>query len=262
MGGVAIALVGDLDVETPEIIERLRRFSGTREPDLVLDVSPSGLAPGPFCAEPFAEVSVAGDIVTAGREDFRLEAYLASGHGTLVLTPGCGALPGVLRLLFSRLLPVMRSSVLVHGGAVAMEGRAWAFIGESGAGKSTVARQLEGRPVLSDELIVLGVDAGSPVACGTPFSSKPEYPGVPGCLPLGGIFVLAQGATLDERVLEPHGAVAALLERVVMLGDAGALAGRLVEIAHELGQKVGVTALTLPGPPAARDYLLARAERS
>lgn len=259
VGGAAIELVGDLDVESPELIDRLSGFSCDRRPDLVLEVSSTGLSPGPFCAEPFADVKLVGDVVTAGREDFRLDADLAAGRGTLVLRPDCGTLPGVLRVLFSRMLPAMRSSVLVHGGAVVLEGRAWAFIGESGAGKSTVAGQLDGWPILSDEIIVLGAGPnGGPgaVACGTPLSSKPEYPGMPRCEDLGGVFVLGQGETVRELKLEPHEAVAALLERVVVPGDAGGLAERLVEIALALARAVPVTALTLSGPPAAREYFL------
>jgi len=238
---------------------RLSGFSGDRRPDLVLEVSSTGRAPGPFCAEPLADVKVVGDVVAAGREDFLLNADLAAGRGTLVLTPACGTLPGVLRVLFSRMLPTMRSSVLVHGGAVVLDARAWAFIGESGAGKSTVAGQLNGWPILSDEIIVLGAapnQGAGAIACGTPLSSKPEYPGMPSCEDLAGVFVLSQGETVRELKLEPHEAVAALLERVVVPGEAGGLAERLVEIALGLARAVPVTALTLPGPPAAREYFL------
>jgi hypothetical protein len=259
VGGAAIAISGDLDVESPEIIDRLLGFSCDRAPDLVLDISRTGLAPGPFCAEPFAQVEVVGDVVTASREDFRLQADLAAGRGTLEITPDCGTLPGVLRVLFSRMLPAMCSSVLVHGGGVVLQGRAWAFIGESGAGKSTVAGQLVGWPILSDEIVVLGAGpdgVGGPKACGTPLSSKPEYPGLPRCESLGGIFVLSQGEAVQELRLESREAVAALLERVVVPGDAGGLADRLVEIALGLARTVPVTALTLPGPPGAREYFL------
>lgn len=118
----------------------------------------------------------------------------------------------------------------VHGGSVSLGGRAWAFIGDSGAGKSTTARVLveEGAKLVADDLTLVDV-AEQSVLPGCPavrlweeegavplaVEDRPEsslrtkrwfrFPDV--CTaseptPLGGIFVLdAQPA--DAEIAEP-----------------------------------------------------------
>ncbi|MBV9931120.1 MAG: hypothetical protein JO013_09265 [Alphaproteobacteria bacterium] len=65
-----------------------------------------------------------------------------------------------------------RGLMPLHANAVVLGGRAFAFCGHSGAGKSTMAAWFhdQGHPILADDVCVLGFDAaGAPLA----------YPGVP-----------------------------------------------------------------------------------
>lgn len=54
----------------------------------------------------------------------------------------------------------LRETPTLHGSAVALEGRAVAFIGESGAGKSTTAAAFaqRGQPVLTEDIVALSSD--------------------------------------------------------------------------------------------------------
>jgi hypothetical protein len=65
----------------------------------------------------------------------------------------------------SALLLALRGETVLHASAVALEGSALAFVGQSGRGKSTVAALLclDGAKLVTDD--VLTVDAGPPVTC-------------------------------------------------------------------------------------------------
>ncbi len=67
----------------------------------------------------------------------------------------------------------LRGRLAIHASVVEARGRAIAFAGDSGSGKSTLAAAFAraGHRVLSDDLLVLDTDGGSP-------SALPGYPGV------------------------------------------------------------------------------------
>src|SRR6202020_755692 len=62
-----------------------------------------------------------------------------------------------------------RGGLLLHASSVLSKGRAYAFVGPSGAGKTTMARLAAPRPVLSDEVTALRPSASS----GAPFDCFP-----------------------------------------------------------------------------------------
>lgn len=71
-------------------------------------------------------------------------------------------LENVLRPLVARRL-LLSGGLLVHSAAVGLDGRGYLFAGESGAGKSTMARLAlaAGHPVLSDDLNAIVPDGDS-----------------------------------------------------------------------------------------------------
>jgi len=81
-----------------------------------------------------------------------------------------------LRHLFlDQVLPLMmaaKGETVLHGSAVAIEGRAIVFLGTSGAGKSTIAVKLGslGYPLLTDDCLLLRFSADEVLACAS-------YPG-------------------------------------------------------------------------------------
>jgi hypothetical protein len=74
-------------------------------------------------------------------------------------------LPILLAGTASALLLTLRGAVVLHASAVAVDGAALAFVGQSGRGKSTVAALmcLDGAALVTDD--VLRVDPGPPVTC-------------------------------------------------------------------------------------------------
>ncbi|MCK1993393.1 aldolase [Peribacillus muralis] len=59
---------------------------------------------------------------------------------------------------------MQRKILTLHGSAIAIDGKAYVFIGESGAGKSTLASSFmnKGYTLLSDDLIALSLKEGAP----------------------------------------------------------------------------------------------------
>jgi hypothetical protein len=74
-------------------------------------------------------------------------------------------LPILLAGTVSAFLLALRGETVLHASAVAIEGSALAFVGQSGRGKSTLAALLcvEGAELVTDD--VLTVDPGPPVTC-------------------------------------------------------------------------------------------------
>jgi hypothetical protein len=74
-------------------------------------------------------------------------------------------LPILMAGTVSALLLTLRGQTVLHASAVAIDGAALAFVGQSGRGKSTLATLLclDGADLVTDD--VLTVDAGPPVTC-------------------------------------------------------------------------------------------------
>ncbi|WP_263784459.1 hypothetical protein [Salinibacter grassmerensis] len=93
----------------------------------------------------------------------------------IIVSPEKGAEEKGFRFLVSGiaigLLLHLRGLVTLHASAVVIEGRAVAFVGRSGMGKSTTAAALHsrGHPIITDDLLVLDTTGGSVQA----------YPGFP-----------------------------------------------------------------------------------
>jgi hypothetical protein len=106
----------------------------------------------------------------------RVGRYLISGGREVVVDPAPGASERNVRLFllgsaFGALLH-QRGLLPLHANAIEIDGRAFAFCGHSGAGKSTVAAWFHdrGHRILADDVCVIGFDAsGGAVA----------FPGIP-----------------------------------------------------------------------------------
>lgn len=130
----------------------------------------------------------------------------------------------VLRLIAAQLLSY--DTLLFHGAAVAVDGRAYLFTAPSGTGKTTHVRlwlsQIPGAYVLNGDKPFLRVTEGGVEVCGNPWQGKENY----GCneiLPLAAICLLERGA---ENRIEPIGlekALGTLLKQTNIPSDDGAL---------------------------------------
>ncbi|MCM1515803.1 MAG: phosphoenolpyruvate carboxykinase [Paraprevotella sp.] len=122
-------------------------------------------------------------------------------------------LSSMLRILYAQAV-LVHGGISIHASCVCLEGRGYLFLGKSGTGKSTHARQwmatFPGCSLLNDDNPVLRIQDNTLTAHGTPWSGKtPCYKNE--SLPVAGIARLRQSA--DNRFLPLDGpeAFAALL---------------------------------------------------
>jgi hypothetical protein len=107
------------------------------------------------------------------------------------------ALDSLLRILLSFVL-LPRSGFLLHAASVVRDGRAYVFVGRSGAGKSTVASRSPSGSVLTDEISLLRFSDVCWHAHGTPFWGEFRAAGMNRRYPVAGIYLLSQA--LEDRV--------------------------------------------------------------
>ncbi len=145
---------------------------------------------------------------------------------------------------------------LVHSAGVIRDGRGYLFVGESGAGKSTVAELSSDHHVLNDEIVMVTPDLAGGLANnlsgdlslrGTPFNGF--FTGKqPGSAPLVAIFLLAHGPAHRIRGVPRAEATAQITSQIVPpVGLEDALDGKAtaatLETAIQLTERVPVKIL-------------------
>jgi len=101
----------------------------------------------------------------------------------------------------------------IHGCGVVHEGKGYLFAGQSGAGKSTIARlwmDEHDALVLSDDRVILRGDGGRFWIHGTPWHGEAPLAS-PGCAPLAAVLFLRQHDQNGITPLRPADAVARLV---------------------------------------------------
>ncbi len=113
-----------------------------------------------------------------------------------VTLPAKGWLGLLLGQVVASCTALLNRLLFVHAGAVAIQGRGWILVGESGAGKtSTVARLVrQGAVYLSDEIAVLDPANGTVAPFAIPMAIKPWTAKAAGRLPRGSD-VIREGVT-------------------------------------------------------------------
>lgn len=200
------------------------RFTGTelegfvvpcREPDFVLQLEPRPRLIGPTFNTPVIETrnAQALNIHCVDGYSLRLNKQAQTGVVTFVEHTAdrrdasraplylLGALKALCAVLF-----VERGGFLLHASAVEQDDRAWVFVGQSGAGKSTVAAMFEPNAVLNDELVGFTVGESTNVWA-TPFSGTLNAPRRHRKVHFGGGFALTQ---TPKTFCEPLGVAQAL----------------------------------------------------
>ena len=120
------------------------------------------------------------------------------------------ALDSVLRVLLTRLL-LPTPGFLLHAATVVQDGKAYVFMGRSGAGKSTVASLSPPGSVLTDEISLLRRIEGTWYAHGTPFWGEFRAAGQNRRVPLERVYALAQAVSNRTEGLAARPALAGLL---------------------------------------------------
>jgi hypothetical protein len=128
------------------------------------------------------------------------------------------ALDSVLRVLLTRLL-LPSPGFLLHAATVVQEGKAYVFMGRSGAGKSTVASLSPRGSVLTDEISLLRRSEGTWHAHGTPFWGEFRAAGQDRCVPVQRVFALVQAGSNRTAPLASRQALAGLLGNTLFFSD-------------------------------------------
>jgi hypothetical protein len=150
-----------------------------------------------------------------------------------VLAHGLGELALRTRLLFF-------DAIAVHASSVEDAGRAFLFLGQSGAGKSTQARIWAADPnvaLLATDRVALRLTDDGVVAYGTPWARR-EEPVVNRSAPAAALLFLEQSPLNSLRPLPPSAAAAALLSRAYLPYWDVALLDRAMQVAHEVVQRL------------------------
>jgi hypothetical protein len=155
IAGLRVRLEGDAATRA-EFAARLPEFEVAREgeAEVVLEAEPS---------DSFIDLSLADKGVLTARDEGLIRIRRSDFDGTWDGTRGRAtcrysapfpSLSSFLRIVCSYAM-LERGGVLLHASSVVSKGRAFAFVGPSGAGKTTMARLAAPRPVLSDEVTAL-----------------------------------------------------------------------------------------------------------
>ena len=119
-------------------------------------------------------------------------------------------LDSLLRVLLSVVL-LPRCGFLLHAATVVRDGKAYVFMGRSGAGKSTVASLSPPGSVLTDEISLLRCFQGTWRAYGTPFWGEFRAEGQNCSAPLASVHELVQSPRNAKEPLTAKQALGALL---------------------------------------------------
>jgi hypothetical protein len=147
--------------------------------------------------------------------------------------------------LLSAVAPCANALVLHGCGLVHPEdGRARIFLGQSGAGKSTMNRRLADWELLGDDKVLVWLDGDELIACGTPFMSKNLFRGWGEPHPVESFYALQPGAMeLKLEELPPAEAFRTLLQCTFLPYGEGPLVERALEIAQKFLERVTWTRL-------------------
>ncbi len=174
-------------------------------------------------------------------------AFISEFEGARVVADSFGAhfsgvrheyaLDSLLRMFLSwALLP--EDGFLLHGASVIRNGKAFVFVGRSGAGKSTVASLSPLGSVLTDEISLLKRVDGEWRAFGTPFWGEFRADGANISAPVGGIFRLVQSPENRVETMRPAELLKSLLPCVLFFSCEPGDHHRLLQILVGASQEI------------------------
>lgn len=166
---------------------------------------------------------VCPDDALAERLRCRYEPFLSTASPRLTIHPSSlilalEATEQLLRVAYAR-LAFDAGGLLVHAAAVACGPRGYLFLGPSGAGKTTVARNSPAGRLLNDDLVLLMPDNGGWAVQATPFSNPTQLaPPGPAQAALAALLHLVQDTRVARLPMSPAVATAALAARAPVVG--------------------------------------------
>jgi len=147
------------------------------------------------------------------------------------------ALDSLMRMFLSWEL-LSHNGFLLHAASVLRNGRAYIFVGKSGAGKSTVASLSPAGSVLTDEISLLQRNNGEWRAFGTPFWGEFRAAGHNTSAPVAGVFQLKKARENRTKPLDGAALLRALLPNILFFSSKTEDHQRLLEIAGAASEEI------------------------
>jgi hypothetical protein len=245
VGGMPVRLITN-DLHLLDLLQqRYAGFLGSAAP-CVYEFHISIVPPGSFDADADADVAVQvrNGRWSLQRGDFRAEWNSDTRRGWIQQAVNPYSVDSVLRIVHTLVL-AGRQGFLLHAASGIRAGAAVVFAGQSGAGKTTIARLAPpDATLLSDEISYLRKVNGTYVAFGTPFAGELGTSGERVSAPVRAIYQLAQGDRHHVERLGTTEAVKTLMKNILFFVDDRQLAGQVFETACDVAAEVPVYRLT------------------
>lgn len=148
------------------------------------------------------------------------------------------ALKHSLMTIYSAHIVHNKWGLLIHSSCVVEDDKAYLFAGQSGAGKSTVARLSSPREVLSDEATLLRIDRQGVTAYDSPFRSDSISSYDKSSRPLAGIHLLEQSPDIERSQIPATETVMRLMNKVFYWAHDPAETIKVLTMCRMLAQQV------------------------
>ena len=199
--------------------------------------------------KPWLDVTGSGSRLRIRRLDFDGEVDLERGTASLRCRPRPLSVDGFLRVCFSLML-IRRGGLLLHAATVVSGGRAHAFTGPSGAGKTTVCRLSGERTVLTDETTIVRPNGRGFLADGNPFPGELDRHGPNAAFPLASVNLLVQDTATSATPLPRDEAVRTLLANTFLHARDSELGALAFAAACAVAERVPVRRLRFARDPS------------
>lgn len=224
-----------------ECARRYRYFvAGGVKADVRLDVSTmSKKAAASYSATPSVAIAADRRSFALRRNDFvsDIVAEGAQYKGPLAFSGRMTAFDSHLRILYTLLLAERRGA-LFHAAGLKLGRGGYLFPGDSGAGKTTLARIAGVEILLSDEVTGVELRGRSARVMGTPFWGEFEEGRLNLTLPLKGLFFLNRHAKSGCRHVPGDEAVARLMGQALFFTNDREYGARLLSIAARIVRRI------------------------
>lgn len=199
----------------------------------VVDVSAIYASTKEFCND-FLTQKDADFAIEMHSEDIDFEKTMNSDYGSFAYLETLA----MLRKISGELINY--NTILFHGSALAVNGKAYIFTARSGTGKTTHSRlwldSVPGSYVLNGDKPFLRIKDGQVMACGSPWRGKENY-GINEILPLEAICLLERDTYDHIEQIPYHTALAALI-RQTYRPDNAALLMKSMQVIGDIAQSV------------------------
>lgn len=225
--------------------------SAPAPPDYEFDVELA--EPPPAAGDADVSVRLGGGQWRIERGDFRAAFDARARRGRIRQSANPYSIDTLLRIVHTLAL-AREGGFLVHAASAVVEGRACAFAGPSGAGKTTIARLAPaGVTLLTDEVSYVRREGGAYYAHGTPFAGELATPGENVRAPLAALYLLEKASEHRVAPVEPPAAARALLRNILFFAEDEALVHAVFDAALDFATRVPVRRLAFAPQASAWD---------